>query len=59
MSLFWFWHFGNKAGAMGKENDRVGEILPSMVLYDLDAEKIDINKWKGKWTLLVFLRHLG
>jgi len=44
---------------MGKENDRVGEILPSMVLYDLDAEKIDINKWKGKWTLLVFLRHLG
>ena len=44
---------------MGRENDRVGEILPSADLYDLNGEKIDIKQWKGKWTLLVFLRHLG
>jgi hypothetical protein len=44
---------------MGRENDRVGEILPSADLYDLDGEKIDIKQWKGKGTLLVFLRHLG
>ena len=53
------WHFINKVEAMGKENDRVGEILPSTVLYDLDGKIIDMNKWKGNWTLLVFLRHLG
>ena len=44
---------------MGEENDRVGEILPSVDLYDLDGKKIDIKKWRGKLTLLVFLRHLG
>lgn len=59
MSLFQFWHFINKVGTMGKENDRVGEMLPSTTLYDLDGKRIDVNKWKGRWTLLVFLRHLG
>jgi peroxiredoxin len=44
---------------MATEQNRVGAGLPAVDLIDMKGEMVDIQAWKGNWTLLVFLRHLG
>ena len=39
--------------------DRAGENLPPVTLLDLQGAEVDLKKIKGRWLLLVFLRHLG
>jgi len=40
-------------------NNRVGESIPAVDLFDLQNRKINLAQWLGDWTLFVFLRHLG
>jgi len=44
---------------MIQEAGVVGKNLPSVELYDLAGRKVKTGNWKGTWTILVFLRHLG
>ena len=44
---------------MPGEQNRVGEGLPAVDLFDIQGKKIDARNWQGNWVLLVFLRHLG
>jgi len=44
---------------MAQKAGLIGEDLPSVELYDLEGQKVKTGDWKGTWTILVFLRHLG
>jgi len=54
-----FIHNSKGSAVMATKNNRVGEGLPAVDLFDIHGKQIDIQAWKGHWTLLVFLRHLG
>ncbi len=36
-----------------------GKNLPAVELHDLTGQLVKTEDWKGTWTILVFLRHLG
>jgi peroxiredoxin len=44
---------------MAQQVELVGENMPSVELLDMDSRTVNTMDWKGAWTILVFLRHLG